>query len=297
MRFLLGSLLVASLAHAATVKVAVLQVKPLEPALAGTADVMTEALVTELGHDKRLEIISASDVSALVGLERQKQLLGCSESSASCLAELSGALGARFVVVGSLGRVGRQRRLDLRVLDSENGKALDREGALVAEDNLGDELKQMAQKLAAAIPVAAPEVVQKTPDVPKQEVKPTEPEPPPHRDEPVVLEKSGPSKGPAIGVTALGGAMLLGGGAFALITANGWNTRAKNLGDVFFEDAQKERSAAQTQAIAGYAIAGAGAVVTGIGVWMLTRDSGGDAVHAAIIPTASGVAATLGGSF
>src|SRR4051812_5682141 len=136
MRLLPGLLLFAVSASAAPVKVAVLQIRPLESNLASTADVLTEALVTELGRDKRLDIISASDVSAMVGLERQKQLLGCSESSTSCLAELSGALGAQYVVVGSLGRVGRQRRLDLRVLDSVNGKAVTREGSLGTDDTL-----------------------------------------------------------------------------------------------------------------------------------------------------------------
>jgi hypothetical protein len=37
----------------------------------------------------------------LLGLERQKQMLGCAEDSSNCLAELAGALGARFVLNGS----------------------------------------------------------------------------------------------------------------------------------------------------------------------------------------------------
>src|SRR5438309_267107 len=54
-----------------------------------------------------LKVTSRSEMQALLGLERQKELMGCSdESTASCLAELAGALGADGVLTGTLGKVG-----------------------------------------------------------------------------------------------------------------------------------------------------------------------------------------------
>ena len=57
-----------------------------------------EALTQELSRRGFFEVISAGDIRALLGVERQRALLGCSDSS--CTAELSGALGARFVLQG-----------------------------------------------------------------------------------------------------------------------------------------------------------------------------------------------------
>jgi hypothetical protein len=50
----------------------------------------------------RLKVTTAGDVASILGLERQKQLLGCGESS--CLAELAGALGVEGLLTGSVVR-------------------------------------------------------------------------------------------------------------------------------------------------------------------------------------------------
>ena len=39
-----------------------------------------------------IRVMTSGEVAQVIGLERQKQLLGCSETGASCMAELAGAL-------------------------------------------------------------------------------------------------------------------------------------------------------------------------------------------------------------
>jgi hypothetical protein len=59
-----------------------------------------------------------------LGVERQKELLGCSDSS--CYSELAGAVGARFVLSGSIGRLGEAYQLSVQALDTVRAQPLGR---------------------------------------------------------------------------------------------------------------------------------------------------------------------------
>jgi hypothetical protein len=59
-------------------------------------------------------------VTAILGLERQKELLGCSDGS-SCTTELLQALGADFLLTGTLARLGGLLQVNLKVLDARSG--------------------------------------------------------------------------------------------------------------------------------------------------------------------------------
>jgi hypothetical protein len=48
---------------------------------------------SRLGRGQRVRVTTQRDVAQIIGLERQKQLLGCSDQDSSCNAELAGALG------------------------------------------------------------------------------------------------------------------------------------------------------------------------------------------------------------
>ena len=63
-------------------------------------------ITSEVQRRGFFQVISQQDIATMLGLERQKQLMGCADDSTSCLAELSGALGARFVMSGTLTRLG-----------------------------------------------------------------------------------------------------------------------------------------------------------------------------------------------
>src|SRR6185295_5852068 len=77
--------------------------------LVGLSDQKGALFVEHLNKQLELRGVSVTgknDIAALLGLERQKQLLGCSDEQASCLAELAGALGVDGLLTGSLGKVG-----------------------------------------------------------------------------------------------------------------------------------------------------------------------------------------------
>jgi TolB-like protein len=74
-----------------------------------------ELLVVALSETGKFDVITKADVKALLGYEAQAQLMGCGE--ASCMVDLGGALGAAYLVNGSLGRLGGQLQLTLALID------------------------------------------------------------------------------------------------------------------------------------------------------------------------------------
>jgi hypothetical protein len=81
-----------------------------------------------------LEVISPRDIQAVLGIERQRQLMGCSGEQTQCLVELANALGTSGVLQGSIGRFGSDYRLNLKVISASEGKAL----AVFSADASGD---------------------------------------------------------------------------------------------------------------------------------------------------------------
>lgn len=93
---------------------------------ASAARSLTDAIAAELQARGYFEVISQRDIETLLGLERQRQLLGCADDGSSCLSELSAALGARFVLSGSLSQLGTAWQLTLSTFDTQRGQALGR---------------------------------------------------------------------------------------------------------------------------------------------------------------------------
>lgn len=107
----------------------------------------TDHLAQQLAS-RGLSVITNSDVQALLGLERQKQLLGCSDQSTSCMAELAGALGADGVVLGTVVRVGRKYQVNVRIIDATSAQPLALySGQCDQEEALFDELDLAAHAL------------------------------------------------------------------------------------------------------------------------------------------------------
>jgi hypothetical protein len=89
------------------------------PADRGVA--LIDYLAQQLGQGGGLHITTPSEIQAVLGNERQQALLGCQEGS-SCLAELSAALGAEYLVVGSVARVGGETVSTLKLVAASNGE-------------------------------------------------------------------------------------------------------------------------------------------------------------------------------
>jgi len=96
-------------------KFAVVRLIPRSGVESGLVDVYTDALVAELRRRPGITVLGDADMSALLGFERKKQLLGCTDES--CLTEIAGALGVDRLVSGSVGRVGNSLVVYLALLD------------------------------------------------------------------------------------------------------------------------------------------------------------------------------------
>jgi hypothetical protein len=101
------------------VKVALLPLSALGGVQRETAQLLAEALAGELRRRPGVSVLTQADVAALLGVERTRQMLGCTDSG--CIAELGGALGADRVVHGSIGRVGGSLVVNLSALDPRKG--------------------------------------------------------------------------------------------------------------------------------------------------------------------------------
>jgi len=93
-----------------------------EPHLAAA---LTESVTQEIAARGFFQVISSREIHTLLGFERQKQMVGCSNEQ-SCLAELADAMGARFVLSGALSRLGDALQLSIQVLDSARAQPLGR---------------------------------------------------------------------------------------------------------------------------------------------------------------------------
>ncbi len=79
---------------------------------AGTVE---QVLLTAIDSTGQFKVIGRADINALLTLQQQKQVAGCND--ASCMAQIAGALGAKYVAAADLGKLGTLIVLDLRVID------------------------------------------------------------------------------------------------------------------------------------------------------------------------------------
>lgn len=108
----------------------------------------TDSLSDALSAEARLKVTSAESLRTLLGLERQRQLLGCSEG-VSCLTEIAAALGPQVVVSGSITRAGSRFLVMVRALGGRDGRTL------FSEQNvLEDEVSVLAWFRRVAGPMA-----------------------------------------------------------------------------------------------------------------------------------------------
>ena len=71
-------------------------------------------------RSRGLAVTTATEIETVLGLERQKQLLGCAEDSSSCQAEIAAALGADAIVRARVARFGQRFELTLTLIDPAN---------------------------------------------------------------------------------------------------------------------------------------------------------------------------------
>jgi hypothetical protein len=115
---------------------------------------LVTAAASDLGA---FDVVSSADLRRVVELEANKQVAGCTEG-ASCLAEVAGAMGARYVIFGQVGTLGSQILLTLNLFDSSLGRSEKRVVVTAASvDEMTGKIAPAVRELLAA--AAAPAAV------------------------------------------------------------------------------------------------------------------------------------------
>ena len=103
-------------------------------------------------------VVGLDEIRAALDFEKQKQLAGCAGDS--CLAEISGALGVRYLVHGRLDRFGKSALLNAFVFDSRTARGVLRWSQRVDDDaQLVAEAEKFALQAAAALGLEQPQAV------------------------------------------------------------------------------------------------------------------------------------------
>jgi len=127
------------------------KVAVLDFALAGSAHpdlarVLGDAAARGAADDPSVQVMSQGEIVALLGLERTKQMLGCSDDQ-GCLVELGSALDSDRLVSGALTILERTSLLTVRLIDARKARTLSRVTATLA-DATEPELVDAARRLA-----------------------------------------------------------------------------------------------------------------------------------------------------
>ncbi len=223
-----------------------------------------------------IRVTTPNEIATMLGFERQKELMGCSDKSTSCLAELANALGVDGLVTGTVGKFGKTYQVNIKVLNAGDARPLSAysnrvkdEEALIEEYTRA--AKQIAPELIKKLKKAAPPPrTLPMPEPPKAKVKSPEPAeqgtqvaaaPPP--SEITAAEEPAPSPKRFWWIPVAGGAAFTGLGVVLLADAQA-KSRQLRTGDVTLDP-----TAATNLAGAGKAEQALGAVAVGLGVTAL----------------------------
>lgn len=81
---------------------------------------LTAVIAAELGRYDQVRVLSNREIALLLGLERQKELLGCADDS--CVSQLAGALGAEKILSGQLGTVEQSIVFTLQLTNAKTAR-------------------------------------------------------------------------------------------------------------------------------------------------------------------------------
>jgi TolB-like protein len=115
-------------------------------------DALSDMLAKEIEGLGDFRVIGKSDISSMLSLEEQKQRLNACDDQA-CLAEIGGALGVRWVVVGNVSLFGDTYLLNMKLIDVEQARVAGRVSKSIkgGESKLIAELPSGARELFKAV--------------------------------------------------------------------------------------------------------------------------------------------------
>ena len=261
-------------------KIAVLDVRAVGTFDPKSIEGLSTLVASELSRHERVEVTSGADLRAMIGFDRERQLLGCTETS--CLAEIGGALGVDYLLSPEVSQIGGVWLLTLSLLDVGKAKATKRITKRCDEEKgLVDAALGAVAEVAGAL--GTPErTTGVEPVVPAGSV----------------TAESGGGGSAGSWLLLGGGAVLVGGGAYLL--ADAWTTYAD------WEAAQtnpaqnwvteEDAASAELRAKIGWGLAGVGAAVATWGVVGLLSGGPETGPTVTVLPGPGGAAVLVSGS-
>ncbi len=230
-----------------------------------------------------LQVTTSKQMATLIGLERQKQLLGCSEDGTSCLTELANALGVDAVLSGEIGRIdGGELQANLKVVRSSDGQLLASTSfrASSSADAL-DRLTWAARSLSEALS----QKLKRYLPPPSAEVMASE------------EEATRPMRRRAWIPAATSGALLAGAGVLYYLSTQRYQSLAADQGTLYDSDARRLRDeGTQLQFFSGVAAGAATAALATAATFYFWRTEP-DEVRLAFSAGPNGAAFALTGVF
>lgn len=104
------------------------------------ADVLADVLAAEISQMGNVRVVSKNDITAMLNLEKKKRLAGCDTNE--CLADISGALGVRWMVAGNIALFGSTYIVNVKLVDVRNALVVCRVTRRVKGDE-GDVLDEI----------------------------------------------------------------------------------------------------------------------------------------------------------
>jgi TolB-like protein len=249
-------------------RIAVMDIQPAQGVPPGIAAVLTNVATDDVAR-AGFDVMSKTDVTNLIGFEKQRTMLGCSD--ASCLAEIGGALGVDFLLTGQVGQIGSQYHLSLQLVDVKKSRVAVRSSRF-AERNEDALLRATREAIAGALvaikPGAAPGGV-----VPS--------------DQTVTAPRSRKGAWISFGTA---GALLVGGGVTGLVAKSKYDALSDKQGKVgYAADYADQKAGIRRMAITADVLYGASAVAAGVGAWLWLRSDAPVAVAPVLSPDSAGV--------
>lgn len=251
-----------------------MDLKAIQGVSAGTVEILGSVVAADLARHG-LDVISKSDIQAMLGFQKERQLLGCTDD-AGCIAEIGGSLGVDYVLTGQVGQIGSQYNLSLLVVDSRKAKVLTRLSSFCQanEDALVKASRASAGTIAVAILGSAQVEVAQKATVPF-------------------------TRRPSTAWAAWGtSAALLAGGAVVGVMAKGKldDLEAQRSAPDYIDIYAREEGSIRTLNLTADALYASGIVVAGLGTWVWLRVEKAPVTVAPMI-SGGGLGLQIAGSF
>jgi TolB-like protein len=121
-----------------------------------TVKLIDGILATQLSKLEEFNVVSNADMREMLALEADRTSAGCTDDE-GCLAEMAGALGARFVLYGQVGALGESMVVNLNLRDTAAA------GSVVRESIMAEKIEQIPAKLGPVLKGMVKEMFGKMP--------------------------------------------------------------------------------------------------------------------------------------